>query len=102
MGKNTENEFEKYKNIYIGNIINQEEPIEPAYYFYCQHSQRIDLLSLKQFEKMFVAGCSPSYNQISQEVFEPEMDIEIIHQILVSYFDINFLFDKDNVLVKIY
>jgi hypothetical protein len=102
MNKKKENEFEKHKNIYIDNIIKQEEPLVPAYYFYCQHSSKIDLLDFKEFQRIFIKGCSTMYNQISLEFTEPEMDIEEIHRILVMYFDIHFLFDKDNVLVKIY
>lgn len=99
-------EFERIRKGYVDNLTKGEYPVLPAFYFYVQHTRSRDVLSLAEFDKMFMDAVTDreenNYITMYVEVHPAVMSIGEVMKILDGYFGINVLHNKEGEIIKIY
>lgn len=87
-------EFERYRRIYLACLSTQQFPWEPAYYYYMQNIDRIDVLAFEDFRDELLTASSLYDN--TKEAFN--MVSAPIYETLDSYFDVQQLIHNDKVI----
>tara|TARA_R110000772_G_scaffold94399_2_gene192262 strand:- start:223 stop:501 length:279 start_codon:yes stop_codon:yes gene_type:complete len=87
------NEFEFHRALYISNLTKGVFPWKAAYYYYCLHIDRIDIMSLAAFKESI---------QLESLQAEDKEDISgPIYIALDKYYSPVMLMSKDNKLLKV-
>lgn len=95
------NEFNKYRDKFISDLSNNVFPVVSAYYYYVNNVSEGDVVDYHEFHNAFFKAIEGGMNIISLEFEEPRFDYEEIEKILMNYYSVHTLYDKNNNLVKI-
>lgn len=95
--KEKDDEFSYYRDLYIKCISTQKFPWEPAYYYYMQNIDRIDVMSIDDFQDELLTASS-LYND-TQEAFKAVS--QPIYATLDDYYEVQLLLAKDNKVIKL-
>ena len=86
-------EYDLYRALYIDNLTKGVFPWKAAYYYYCLHIDRIDIMSFAEFKESI---------QLESMAAEDNSDIsEPIYQALDNYYNPVMVINKDNKLIKV-
>lgn len=92
-----DDEYDYYRELYIKAIGTQQFPWVPAYYYYMQNIDRIDVMSFVDFQEDILAMSSlcqdteTAFEQVTQPIYDT----------LDHYFGLNQLISKDNKILKL-
>lgn len=86
-----DSEYNYYRELYIEAISKQQFPWEPAYYYYMQNIDRIDVMSLEDFqeEMLTLSSVYDSTDAAFDNISAP------IYETLDQYFNIAVLIKND-------
>jgi len=94
-------QFNQIRQVYVDNIIRGEIPILPAYYFYLNHTSNSQVLNQNDFQRLFIRAIKGFIHPISQEINHAILDLDNINNILDNYFDIQYLYNNNQELIKL-
>lgn len=95
-------QFDDFRKIYINNIMRREYPLLPAYFYYLEHTNVLNnVLDFDQFERLFMKSINKFIHPISLEAIGPIIDLEDVYNTLDRYYDIGYLHDKEDKLIKV-
>lgn len=100
MNQTEQQEHDKFKCLYQKDLIDNMVPILPAYYYYLNHTDKIDVLSQDDFEDLFLNGLKSFVHPITLEQVHAYIDIDEVLSILNGYYDIRALTDKAGNFIK--
>lgn len=93
-------DYNQFKELYQKDLINNMYPILPAFYYYLNHSDKIDLLDEREFEEYFMSGLSGYIHPITLEQTPAKLDIDEVLSILNGYYDIRALTDSEGNFIR--
>lgn len=86
--------YDYFRKMYIENLKQQVFPWRPAYYYYCEHIDRIDIMSFTEFKQeinMQSLQAKDNFNEISLPIYQ-QLDL---------YYNPIIVMDKQNNPIKI-
>lgn len=90
-------DFEHHRNLYLACLLQKKFPWTPAYYYYMQNIDRIDVMSFADFQDDLLTISSMQGN--IEEEFENVSSH--IYQALDQYYMVQQLLTKDNQPIKL-
>jgi hypothetical protein len=89
---NKDEDYEHYRIEYLKSLKTAMFPWTPAYYYYMQNIDRIDVMGFKEFQQQIHALAQQKGEEVSKTIY----------QFLDNYFEVNELIGKDNKTLAVY